>query len=146
MLGAPPIHRGTKMNKDCIYFFTFINSRFYFNTIHLKCYTKDDRPTKTTMLLIAWSSLAQLHLHIHQLPDCKTCSLIDYHCVQKTWSPLGAQGGGGGGCFGNHDIHVFRDPYISSTGESLTAAIVHTASLCIKQCPLKEQVIRYVGI
>ncbi len=26
-------------------------------------------------------------------------------------------------CFANHDIRVFRDPYLSSTGESLTAAI-----------------------
>ncbi len=26
-------------------------------------------------------------------------------------------------CFANHDIRVFRDPYISSTGEFLTAAI-----------------------
>ncbi len=64
--------------------------------------------------------------------------------MSKRPKPSGARGGGG--CFANHDIHVFRDPYISSTGESLTAAIVHTASLCIKQCPLKEQVIRYVGI
>ncbi len=49
MLGAPPIHRGAKMNEG----FKKCYSQFYFNTIHLKCYTKSDRPTKTTILLLS---------------------------------------------------------------------------------------------
>ncbi len=90
MLGAPLIHRGTKMSKDLL----ILNLKkklyyqFYLNTINLTCYTKSDRPTKTTILLLSpvrrtIFPSTQPHFHIYQLPDCKRCSLINY-------------GGGGG--------------------------------------------------
>ncbi len=34
-------------------------------------------------------------------------------------------------CFTNHDIRVFRDPYVSSTGECLTAVIA-TKNKCVQ--------------
>ncbi len=86
------------MSKELIFFLQLFYYQFYFNTIHVKCYTKSDRPTKTTIYYSpqfdAWSSPAQPHFHIHQLPDCKICSLINYHCVKKNEAqlPSGAQG------------------------------------------------------
>ncbi len=45
------VHRGAKM-KD-VFFCTFFYSQFYINTINLKCYTKSDHPTKTTIVLLS---------------------------------------------------------------------------------------------
>ncbi len=36
-------------------------------------------------------------------------------------------------CFANHDIRVFSDPYLSSMGESLTAAIEQKKLLTITE-------------
>ncbi len=41
-------------------------------------------------------------------------------------------------CFANHDIRVFRDLYISSTGESLTAAIAKKQTLAILRTITEE--------
>ncbi len=74
----------------------FFYYQFYFNAIHLKCYTKSDRTTKTTFIALLHSThdlprTAELPHTSDQLPDCKIYSFINYHWVKKT-KPSGAQG------------------------------------------------------
>ncbi len=53
MLGAPPIHRGANMNEDTLFiFYFFFYSQFYFNTINLKCYTKNRSSHKNNYFCI----------------------------------------------------------------------------------------------